>query len=157
RLPAPDRRPLLSIERYTEGDVEQLLMQTCRMLSDLTHYTSVAAPPTAEEVRVRSVHLAQMGDSQVLLVGVLESGRVIHRFVELPAPLTPSQVTRLSNGLHDMLRGRAPSTFGDAEVPPELAAHEDTLRLLAGVLQRGLGEESGDVFLQGASHMLEQP
>lgn len=157
RLPAPDTRPLLSIERYTEGDVEQLLVQTCRMLSDLTHYTAVAAPPTAGEVRVRSIHLAQMGDSQVLLVGVLESGRIIHRFVELPAPVTPSEVTRLSNGLHEMLRGAAPSGFAAAQVPAGLAAQEETLRLLAGVLQRGLGEESGDVFLQGASHMLEQP
>src|SRR5262245_41423811 len=85
------------IEHYNEGDVEQLLLQTCRILSSLTHYTAVAAAPAGDEARLRSVHLAQLGDRRVLMVAVLDNGRVLHRLVELTSALPPREVTRLSN------------------------------------------------------------
>src|ERR1051325_440336 len=45
---APRARPLAELGQYSDGDVEELLRQTCRVLSSLTRYTSVAAPPVAE-------------------------------------------------------------------------------------------------------------
>src|SRR5207247_2340961 len=73
-LPAPHVRPLRELGRLSDGDVEELLRQTCRVLSSLTRYTSVAAPPVAEHPRIRQVHLAKMSERQLLLVVVLDNG-----------------------------------------------------------------------------------
>src|SRR6187549_3335472 len=56
------------LRRISAGDVEQLLVQTCRLLSSLTGYPSMAAPPTGESAGIRSVHLVQMGGTRVLAV-----------------------------------------------------------------------------------------
>jgi heat-inducible transcriptional repressor len=146
------------IDGYNEGDVEQLLLQTCRVLSTLTRYTAMAAPPGGEEARLRSVHLAQMADTSVLMVAVLDNGRVVHRLVELAAPLPPREVSRLSNALDRMLRGASRSTLSTpSPVPRELAAHEEALRTLTTALRRGLDERPEELYLQGTSHILEQP
>jgi heat-inducible transcriptional repressor len=144
------------LRHISAGDVEQLLVQTCRLLSSLTGYTSVAAPPAGESAGVRSVHLVQMGGTRVLAVAVLENGRVIHRFAELLRPLSPAAVTRLSNGLDEMLRG-ATQPAGVAPVPAELAADDEMLRSLARLITRAVSEEARETYLEGASHILEQP
>src|SRR5215210_2872490 len=96
-LPAGDARAIRSAHRMSDGDVEQLLVQTCRVLSSLTGYTAVASPPAAGEPIVRQVHLVQVAAQQLLAVVVLDNGQVVHRFADVPQTLTPAQATRLSN------------------------------------------------------------
>ena len=66
-LLGPQARPLRELGRFSDGDVEDLLRQTCRVLSSLTRYTSVASPPVNEQPRIRQVHLAKMSERQLLL------------------------------------------------------------------------------------------
>src|ERR1041385_5197746 len=40
-LSAPHARPLRALGRISDGDVDELLRQTCRVLSSLTRFTSV--------------------------------------------------------------------------------------------------------------------
>jgi heat-inducible transcriptional repressor len=158
-LPAPHARPLREVGRFADGDVEELLRQTCRVLSSLTRYTSVASPPVTEHPRIRQVHLAKMSERQLLLVVVLDNGCLIHRFAELPQPLTPAEVERLSSALDQLLGGaEADAVAGSvARLPGELTGYRETLSSLLGVIERSLGEEKADLYLEGASRMLEQP
>src|SRR5437016_1905910 len=94
-LPAPQTRPLRELGRVCDGDVDDLLRQTCRALSSLTRFTSVASPPIAEHPRIRQVHLAKMSDRQLLVVVVLANGCLIHRFAEPPQRLSPGKVEPL--------------------------------------------------------------
>jgi heat-inducible transcriptional repressor len=158
-LPAPHARPLREVGRVADGDVEDLLRQTCRVLSSLTRYTSVASPPVTEHPRIRQVHLAKMSERQLLLVVVLDNGCLIHRFAEPPQPLSPAEVERLSSGLDQLLGGaEADAVAGRiARLPGELSGYRETLVSLLGVIERSLNEEEGDMYLEGASRMLEQP
>jgi len=158
RLSAAHARAIRGAHRFNEGDLEQLLTQTCRVLSSLTRYTSVASPPAADEVAVRQVHLVQVAPRRLLAVVVLDNGQVLHRFAEITADLTPSVVTRLGNVLEAHLRDCPVSRIPQA--PPaidEAAGHEEVLKTLLAVIGRGLAGEEGDVFMEGASHILEQP
>src|ERR1041384_7820809 len=92
------------VQRLSEGDLEQLLAQTCRVLSSLTRYTSVATPPVGAEPLIRQVHLAPVAPLRLLVVVVLDNGQVIHRFCEIPRKLTPASVTQLGNALDTTLR-----------------------------------------------------
>src|SRR5688500_10571133 len=95
RLSSAHARAIRNTQRINEGDLEQLLVQTCRVLSGLTRCTSVASPPTTAEAVIRQVHLVQPAPRRLLAVVVLDNGQVLHRFAEITADLTPAQVTRL--------------------------------------------------------------
>src|SRR5438445_797410 len=91
--PAGLFRRCRAAQQLNEGDVEQLLVQTCRVLSSLTGYTAMAVPPAEAGLRVRTAHLAQTGEQQVLVVVVLDNGRVLHRFARLARALSPAEIT----------------------------------------------------------------
>jgi heat-inducible transcriptional repressor len=158
RLSAAHARAIRNAQRLNEGDLEQLLTQTCRVLSSLTRYTSVASPPTTEEAVVRQVHLVQTGPRRLLAVVVLDNGQVVHRFAEVGTDLSPAEVTRLGNVVDGHLRdcsvSRVPSTPPQVD---EVAGHEEVLRSVLTAIRRGLSGEESDVLMEGASHILEQP
>jgi heat-inducible transcriptional repressor len=158
-VPAPHARPLRELGRVSDGDVDDLLRQTCRALSSLTRFTSVASPPISEHPRIRQVHLTKMSDRQLLVVVVLGNGCLIHRFAEPPRRLSPAEVERLSSALDRLLNGAEAACIAAAaqRIPGELSAYRETIHLLLGVVERSLGQEEGDLYLEGASHMLEQP
>ena len=158
-LSAPHARPLRELGRFSDGDVEELLRQTCRVLSSLTRYTSVAAPPITEHPRIRQIHLAKMSERQVLLVVVLDNGCLIHRFVEPPQRLTPADVDRLSSGLDQLLGGAEATGVAAAagRVPSELSGYRETLLSLLKLIEHSMSAGDGDLYLEGASRMLEQP
>lgn len=157
RLSAAEARAIRGAQKMSEGDLEQLLLQTCRVLSSLTRYTSVATPPTSEEPAVRQVHLVQMSPQMLLAVVVLENGHVVHRFTETPRVLEPAEVTRLSNALDSLARSLPVSQLAQVVVPEELSPYADVLRTLLDLIGRGVAQEETDLVVEGASRILDQP
>ncbi len=141
-----------------ELDVEALLAQTCRALSQSTRYTSVASPPTEPQPRVRQIHIARVSESRVLVVAVLQNGRVIHRFADLAQPLAIGDAERLGNVLDDWFRDTEPTHAAlPAVMPDDLVPQEEILRSLVDVVVRSAAEGDENLFLDGTGHMLEQP
>jgi len=153
-----DARAIRGAQRLSEGDLEHLLVQTCRVLSSLTRYTSIASPPTSREPEVRQVHLVQLTPRRLLAVAVLDNGQVTHRFCELAENLVPSAVTEISGFLDESLRDRAVSAVAGAlAVPDRMARHEDAIRSVHAAIARGLADERAELYVDGASHILEHP
>jgi heat-inducible transcriptional repressor len=158
RLSAAHARAIRGAQKLSEGDLEELLVQTCRVLSSLTRYTSVAAPPSSEEPSVRQVHLVPVASRRLLAVVVLDNGQVVHRFCEINRDLLPGEVTRIGNALDALLRDTPISRVQHAALSAEeLAPHEEVIKAVLAVVGRGLAGEDGDLYVEGASHMLEQP
>lgn len=158
RLPAADARTLRGAQKISEGDLEQLLSQTCRVLSNLTRYTSVATAPASGEPIIRQVNVVQVAPTRLLAVVILDNGQVVHRFTEVPRALSPVEVTRLGNVVDALLKEVPVSRAGQVSLPlEELPIGADVVRLVLGVVSRGVVGDEGELFLDGASHMLEQP
>jgi heat-inducible transcriptional repressor len=158
RLPAADARSFRGALRMSEGDLEELLQQTCRVLSSLTGYTSLAAPPASTEPSIRQVHLVQVAPKRLLAVVVLDNGQVVHRFCEVPRGLSPAEVTEAGNILDAALEGVPVGKAAQAALPVEETHPSlDVLRAILSVVGRGVAGEERDLYLEGASHMLEQP
>jgi hypothetical protein len=92
------------------------------------------------------------------LLPVLDNGHVIHRFCETLRSLSPYEVTEVGNLLGEMLGDMPVSKASQASPTVEGAAHyEEILRSLLGIITAGIAGEEGEIFLEGASHILEQP
>jgi heat-inducible transcriptional repressor len=158
KLSPGDASALRGIGRLTDVDLDELLRQTCRALTSLTRLTSIAVPPVEEAPRVRQIHLAQMAATQLLVVVVMESGRILHRMVDTPQPLKPADVGRLARALEESFRApRQDAALPATEAPAELQPINASYRVLATAIGRALGSGEDELFLEGASHFLDQP
>jgi len=68
------------------GEIEHMLNETSRLLSDLTDHTAVVVGPYHDRATVRSVQLVSLTGRVVLMVVVLSDGAVV-RLAEV-SPLT---------------------------------------------------------------------
>ncbi len=97
-------------------EVEQMLSDTSRLLSNLTNLTSVVVAPTAGEARVLSAHLVGISTATALLVVVLSDGTVEKHIVDLPPGAGDDEVTAASQRVTAHALGHPRSVV--PEVPP---------------------------------------
>lgn len=140
--------------------VEDILQHTCRILSGMTHYLSVATPPAPEATSLHRVYLTPASPRHALLVMLFSTGQVEHRLVELGDGVGPGALERVANYLNAALRGAeleplARRALGDtpAELRSERLAIEKVYAAVT-ELARALSEDR--IFLEGTTHMLRE-
>lgn len=160
-MPAEKPSPALyeKVERLHQrigGEVEEILIQTCRILAGATKYTAVASTPQPEAASVRQVVFTQLDRRHVLMVCVLNDSSVKHRILDAPGPLKSSQLAALGDVLVGAVSGEIPEQELLARLPsPDL---EQLYRRAASVLKEILRPEPTEtVFVEGTSYMVRQP
>lgn len=73
-LAAADSQQIRSFFDQAHGELEQMLADTTRLLSGLTHYAAVVVPPAPEAATIRSAHLVGLAPRVALFVVVLSNG-----------------------------------------------------------------------------------
>jgi heat-inducible transcriptional repressor len=138
------------------GELDRLLLDTSRMLSELTNQTAVVVAPAHEALVVRSTLLTRLAPRTCLFVAVLSNGAVDKHVIEVEEELTEAEVSEATNRLGAMLVGsmfgtfRTPAPTGNARVDRLLEA----CRIAAGREHAVTGES--DVFVGGTARMADQ-
>ena len=134
------------------GELEQMLHNTSRLLSNLTDCAAVVIAPSHEVATVLSVQLFARGPRNALLVLVLSDAAVEKRIFELAAEIHEDQLAATAAHLSSHLVGKpfggpvAPAPSGDPVV--------DQLSGLAlESLQAGPSHDNDSVFIGGAARM----
>lgn len=71
-----ETRQISSFFRHAQGQIEQRLADTTRLLSQLTAYAAVVVGPSHDPATVRSAQLVDLGANRLLLVIVTSSGSI---------------------------------------------------------------------------------
>ncbi|MCA1823434.1 MAG: heat-inducible transcriptional repressor HrcA [Frankia sp.] len=121
-LSAAERR---AIERFLDGavDLDDVVRRSVRLLAQLTRQVAVVQYPSLSRSTVRHVELVALSASRLLLVVIMDTGRVEQRVVELAAALGDEDVTELRTELNARLAGRSL-----AEAPAALSELPDRTR-----------------------------
>jgi heat-inducible transcriptional repressor len=135
---------------HAHGELEQMLDDTSRLLSNLTSGAGIVIGPAHDEATIRSVQIVPLAGTAALLVVVLSNGVVEKHTLELASGTGDEHVAAASAHLaaHLTSTTRAqlavlPSS-GDASTEAVAAAALDALR-------GGGGAEPGEVFVGGTS------
>lgn len=145
-----------------QAEIENIIQQTCRILSEMTSYTSVATDPATSTMTIRRIYLTGASPRHVLLVVLLSTGHVEHRLVEIePAP-SDSVLTLLCNYINSLVADHDLTDMSRAarlkELPAELKAHIAPLKRLMQALQQvALTLSERRVYLEGTNQLLRQP
>jgi heat-inducible transcriptional repressor len=134
------------------GQLEEMLHDTSRLLSSLTHYAALVVAPQHEDATVRSVQVVGLGTRVALVVAVLSSGAVEKATLEIDPGVDDAHLAaagaHLSGHLvgHPVTDDRAIASSGDEGVDRLVAA-----------ARSGLVDhhhwDAEQVFVDGASHM----
>jgi heat-inducible transcriptional repressor len=144
-----------SFFNQAHGELEQMLHNTSKLLSDLSAHTAVVIGPPHEAAQVRSVQLVNLSAGVALVVAVLSNGSVEKRSITLPEDVGEERIGAATAHLSGQLIGRTLSSLqgaapplptGDAPLDSVVAASLDALRT-------GADTEPEHVFVGGASRM----
>ncbi len=105
RLPGRSAEEVKSFFARAHLEVEQMLAETSRLLSNLTNLTSVVVAPGPAEANVRLVQLVGLTTTAALLVVVLSDGTVEKHTIDLPEGVRDERIGATSAHLAAHLVG----------------------------------------------------
>jgi heat-inducible transcriptional repressor len=160
-LSSQETRRARSRYQQVQQDVAEIVLQTCRILSDLTSYPSLATNPTTTVTEVRRIYLTHASPRHALLVVLLSTGHVEHQLVETESALSENTLVRIGNYVNALWADHDIEEVGQAgamqEVPAELARYTAFLAKIGAALRqtaRALTERR--IFMEGTSQILRQ-
>ncbi|HEX6989767.1 MAG TPA: heat-inducible transcriptional repressor HrcA, partial [Bacillota bacterium] len=157
-LPDIDRIRRLFADRIRE--VDAVLRQAARILSEVTDGLALIQGPTLSRAVFRALRMILLRPERALLVLVTDEGLVDHRLVEVPPGTTSGDLERIAAVLTDRLAGiplERVSRRAIGHLQRELAGY----RALLDATLEGLHspEPDGDqrVMLGGTANLFRQP
>lgn len=154
RLDRSSAQQVRSFFDERHGELEQMLVDTTRLLSNLTHYAAVVVGPQHESVLVRSAQLVDLGNGVALLVTVLSNGSVDKRTVALPDATPAHVVERAGAAIARSLTGATLASL--AKLPASGDPGVDAvLRAVQHAMRQPVAGDGEQVFVGGAARMAE--
>ena len=147
--------------KETQSEIEEIMLQTCRILSEMTSYASVATEPSIDSTTIRRVYLSEASARHALLVILLSTGQVEHRLVALDVTPNDTALSQISNYLNSIFSKKELEQCGrmdQQEIPSELnSLSMAIMKLTLVVKQAALTYSEKRIYIDGTSHLLRQP
>ncbi len=167
-LMAPERLTREEVEyvyqRYNQKmlEIEQVLEETARLVSEMTAYTAVAMGPNQDHAVLEQVQIVPVqATNKALLVAITSTGIVEHRIFTISDNITPEDLARISQVLNTNLQGIALEAMQRAvlkDIYREITEHRSLVKLITDLLQQILVLEGNEkVYLDGIINILSQP
>lgn len=152
RLDRPSARQVRHFFDTRHGELEQMLVDTSRLLSDLTRYAAVVVGPQHESAQIRSLQLVGLTEQVGLFVVVFSNGQIDKHTVALPPGTNNKHLDAAQAHLSAALLGAVIGKVGP--LPPSGAPAIDELchRVIDATKPPAEGEPD-NVFVGGAAHM----
>lgn len=145
----------------TEADLEGLLLETCKVLSRLTQYVSVAATFSERTATILSVEFAGVTRERLLMTVVFSNGLIENKIMEGRSTITLGDLHQLSIEFSRAVAGvpvrnltRAPAPAFDTVSPTAREVAKSAWRTLKSVARSAT---SGKVVAEGTQFLFEQP
>lgn len=145
----------------TEADLQGLLQETCKVLSRLTQYVSIAATVREQSLSVRNVSLTGVTRERVLLNVLFSNGMVENRIVQANPEITLHDLHEIALLITDATGGHKLRGLSRQPVPnfEKLKPHAKDLAAAAwkGLKSLCRSITAGKVVTEGTQYLLEQP
>ncbi|MBI4691098.1 MAG: heat-inducible transcription repressor HrcA [Nitrospirae bacterium] len=143
-----------------KNDIDILLSETTRRLSNFSHYLGVALSPKAGIATFNRIKLMKYRGNQVVTILLTDEGLVKNKIVDVDFELSQRDLNRISSYLNSEFYG---STLEDIRlrIIREMAEEKilcDTLISRAiRICREALSFQYGDIFISGFSEVLGLP
>ena len=159
-LTSADINSINTVTKLKVKELDRLISEAGRLISDLTNYTTLAVTPVMQRITLRRFEIIAVDSVNFVIVAVTDSGVVKNKMIRTVCPVAKEEAELLTYVLNQTLTG----------IPIEEITKErfDIVRRAAGMtaLLKPIGEFLEDLleelstqklYLQGASKLLSQP
>ncbi|HEY6008813.1 MAG TPA: heat-inducible transcriptional repressor HrcA, partial [Geobacteraceae bacterium] len=146
--------------RLTGRDIGEVLKETSRLLSSISHYTGIVLAPRFAANVFRQLEFVKLGGRRVLAILVSESGLVQNRIIETDEELSAEDLVRMSNYLNGFLGGLSVSQVKQRlleEMATAKAQYDDLLARALKLSEETFASGDSEVFIEGQANILDQP
>jgi heat-inducible transcriptional repressor len=155
-LPAAEKRTISHQFFQARGDVDQWMRLAAAVLARHSSAASLVTAPAADRAVFRQMQLISIKGQQVLLVLVLQGGRVQQQFLALEEPLSQEDLSQTAAQINNRFAGSDAETVEAAmESAPPLA--QEILAVVVDLMQRADFVATAEVVHDGLANVLKTP
>lgn len=155
-LSAPERR---AIQQFLDDavDLDDIVTRTVRLLAQITRQIALVQYPSLTRSTIRHIELVSLSDTRLILVIIVDTGRVEQRIIDTPARVSESTLADLRSRLVVALSGKAFATVPDALAGIEHGFLPEDLpvvrAVVAAVLEAATERTDERIVLGGTAHL----
>ncbi len=160
RIAREEREEIRKRCSLTGRDIGEVLKETSRMLSSISHYMGIVVAPRFTANVFRHIEFLKLGGKRLLAIFVSQSGTVQNKIIETDEELQFGDLTRMSNYLDDLLKGLTITQVKNRileEMREEKIRYDTLLARALKLSQQTLEGTDAEVFIEGQANILEQP
>jgi heat-inducible transcriptional repressor len=160
RIAREEREEIRKRCSLTGRDIGEVLKETSRMLSSISHYMGIVVAPRFTANVFRHIEFLKLGGKRLLAIFVSQSGTVQNKIIETDKELQFADLTRMSNYLDDLLKGLTIMQVKNRileEMQEEKIRYDALLARALKLSQQTLEGTDAEVFIEGQANILEQP
>ncbi|MGI5824372.1 MAG: heat-inducible transcriptional repressor HrcA [Bacillota bacterium] len=160
----PEERQMISTAFQNQAaEINTLLQESCKLLSKMTNYTAMVIKPRQVVGNLVSLNLVKVDSAHAVVVMTDSFNKVRHQIISIPEEITDEQLHEMEKLLREKLVGVSLAEVTSSlmkEVAMQMLYHQQMLQNSMALLQDlivGSGEKTGNVFVNGALNLLNQP
>lgn len=145
-------------------DAGQLLQDTSKLLSDLTHYMAIVSVPKMSEARIRHIEFVRLRANCIMTITVSEAGFVQNKFFDLEKDISQRSLNHISDYLNSLytgmtLDGIRKKMKRQMEKMEDLYDHleSEAFELTKQAMHELHTTDTGELYTDGAVHIFDLP
>ncbi|EOD00583.1 heat-inducible transcriptional repressor HrcA [Caldisalinibacter kiritimatiensis] len=95
------------------GEIDSLIQNVAKILSQLTNYTSLAIAPQVKQSRLKHIQLVPVNQTKVLVVIVTDTNIIKNTIFRVDKELSCDQLNKISNILNEKIKGHRIYEIGE--------------------------------------------
>ncbi len=140
-------------------EIEDVVRNTARVISDATNYTSVIVIKNTDDIRIREVKLVEVDAGRALVVIMTDSGVIKDNIIEIPINMGSGYVNAANEVVNDLFANKTLRDIreGVKNIDDEMMQYHDIFDKIIGLLEAYASGRHDKVFVEGTSKMFAHP
>lgn len=162
KISGEDMLKLQTIFSNNELNLNDAILKSLEIVSDITNYTSVILGSNSNENLLEKVEIIPVSDGNVVAIVVTDKGHVENKSINIPSTIDMKEVSKTAELLNKMLRhtpiNEVPSKL-EFEIKPIIGNYVKDYEVLYNAFYEALSsfQNNRDVHFEGKANILKQP
>ena len=141
------------------NEIEDLTKITTTTLSDITHYTTVAIGPKAQEQTIEEIKFVLLGSRMLMIVIMVSNGMVKETIIKYDEDIAQTQVNSLNSIFNAKLKGKPLSKIDKPMAEYIFSELEYSINVIKPIIEQinYIIEQEQTPLLKGASKSFDLP
>ena len=162
KISGEDMLKLQTIFSNNELNLNDAILKSLEIVSDITNYTSVILGSNSNENLLEKVEIIPISDGNVVAIVVTDKGHVENKSINIPSTIDMKEVSKTAELLNKMLKhtpiNEVPSKL-EFEIKPIIGNYVKDYEVLYNAFYEALSsfQNNRDVHFEGKTNILKQP